>query len=512
MSEQGPLSPQHFKSFDELAAELERELDKKPNLPGRPDAPTLRELAAPGMRREILKDVREGSEIIESTSFFISDMIKDSLRVNQGVLEVDDIVKRIHAFARISILMPASYFVSAEALAEAYSTYFDMAVFDYDDVEIAFEDRVAIARAFLEEVEQAKADGRYFGRNRNEQREQGMSRREANAAVLDFVKKHGYEPNRAYGKFDDGKSSNVGHDPLNDWGKLQDHLKLVGEEEGHEEEKAEAPVEPVQFEEPVAEQQETPADRLQRLLEQVQQRMKERGVEPTVTEEDQDKLNMQRAREMLQNVEDKLINAGIVFPDAEDEKPMSRRAERIAAERIANDAAREAQSAALPVEIIQSSSGLIADCIRQSYQESGNVFSAEDVVARMHTVCQDALMMPSSDFSSVEELAEKYTRYFAIALPRGVAETVTSEDKLKIATAYMQEVEAAKTTGRYFGRNPLEIRNRFGSNKEAGVALEAFLAEHGLEPNNQAREDRKPSWNPLLDFYDVKRYVQAKSE
>ena len=174
----------------------------------------------PGENKETLRDLSR-REIVESTSFYLKGIIQRSLAAHEGQIDVDDIIDTINLEGKAALFMPASIFETAEDLVDSYKVYFDMAL-GGSTSELSHADRVRIAQAFLDQVEKARQDGRYFGRNELEYSAEYESKDEAAKAVREFLNQHGYELNDRATEFAEGQHH---RDPILEWYSVAQHIK-----------------------------------------------------------------------------------------------------------------------------------------------------------------------------------------------------------------------------------------------------------------------------------------------
>ena len=173
-----------------------------------------------GKDKETLRDLAR-RELVESTSFYLKGVIERSLAAHEGQLDVDDIIDIINLEGKTALFMPASIFETAEELVHNYDMYFDMAM-GRNKGDLKYSDRVRIAQAYLDQVENARQDGRYFGRNSLEYSAKYGSKSAASKAARKFLNQYGYELNDKAVEF---SVSQRGRDPILEWGRVSQHIK-----------------------------------------------------------------------------------------------------------------------------------------------------------------------------------------------------------------------------------------------------------------------------------------------
>ncbi len=116
--------------------------------------------------------------LVSSTSFFLSNFAK---KLADGKTTLDELKTQMEG----SVITPASKFDNAADLVEAYGDSY----FHGIDGKVVMD----IAQTYIEGVTQAKAEGRYFGRNRMEVEEvYGEDRQKAENSLVEFYNTHGF--------------------------------------------------------------------------------------------------------------------------------------------------------------------------------------------------------------------------------------------------------------------------------------------------------------------------------
>ena len=138
----------------------------------------------------------------------------------------------------------------------------------------------------------------------------------------------------------------------------------------------------------------------------------------------------------------------------------------------------------------------------------------ESLIATITLEMRTALVIPCSKFTSAEHLVKEYGEAYLAGLE--------PDDRLKVAQAYMEGLQAAKQEGRYFGRNIIELKENFGMNEEAAVnAFLNFMTEFGYkyEDGDHLTYDGqvKPEYSPelfqkLCLYFQPGKYLVHRSE
>jgi len=116
------------------------------------------------------------ANLISSTSFFLSSAAK---KISEGKLTLDEMRSQLEG----SVITPVSKFDTAEDVIGAYGeTYFHGI-----DGQVVLD----VTKAYIEGVNKAKSEGRYFGRNRVEVDENFNGNRQMTEnGLVSFYNKH----------------------------------------------------------------------------------------------------------------------------------------------------------------------------------------------------------------------------------------------------------------------------------------------------------------------------------
>jgi hypothetical protein len=130
-------------------------------------------------------------------------------------------------------------------------------------------------------------------------------------------------------------------------------------------------------------------------------------------------------------------------------------------------------------QIISSTSFFIAAKIQENSTENrtsnGIDVDVEKVLTAITLEMRSAMVAPASHFESAEQLVNAYGEGYCM-------QHLSPNDKLLVASAYLEGVAQAKREERYFGRNPNVIENRFRGNQAAAVnAFVEFALRFGYE-------------------------------
>jgi hypothetical protein len=155
--------------------------------------------------------------------------------------------------------------------------------------------------------------------------------------------------------------------------------------------------------------------------------------------------------------------------------------------------------------IINSTSFWLSGQIRINKDENHGKLDIPSLVERIHTEGKNALFVPSSFFKDGKELMMHYAESYFRELYN-----LPMRDVIKVGDAYMEEVNAAKENGRYFGRNPIEVEEIYPDRKKALDAIKTFLESHGYHLREGVEGTEKEEG--LLDFYRLEDYVEHQTE
>lgn len=149
--------------------------------------------------------------IINSTSGYLSRIIRENICENGGSPSTQEVLGRIREEGPESLFIPSSNFENAGELLTHYNIFLE---------ELPEQDRMVVAEAYMEELKRAKRDNRYFCRNPYELKERyGGNKIKALQAISQFLESHGYKIITKRGE--DSR--------LFDWYMIEDHILHTSE-------------------------------------------------------------------------------------------------------------------------------------------------------------------------------------------------------------------------------------------------------------------------------------------